>query len=125
LKKAESCWRKWKAIEESRKPIWVNRILGEENWIPCEENWILGEGNLDIGEGFHNISKRFSSIGDSFPKCDWEHVCTWIFGMEIHYSQLKINHINDTPSNKAARGRDLQWCVSARTSRYQSRSGGL
>jgi hypothetical protein len=24
--------------------------------------------------------------------------------MEIQYSQLKINHLNDTPSTKAARG---------------------
>ncbi len=27
------------------------------------------------------------------------------FGMEIQYSQLKINHPNDTPSTKAAGGR--------------------
>ncbi len=80
----ESRWRKRKAvgesgkplkkaetIEESRKPIWVDRISCKENWILGEENWILGEGNLDIGEGFHNISERFSSIGDLFPKCDW------------------------------------------------------
>jgi hypothetical protein len=29
-------------------------------------------------------------------------VCAWIFGMEIQYLQLKINHLNDTPSTKAA-----------------------
>ena len=45
--------------------------------------------------------------------------------MEIQYSQLKINHLSDTPSTKAAGGRDLQWCVYSRTSRYNSRSGGL
>ena len=27
--------------------------------------------------------------------------------MEIQYSQLKINHLNNTPSTKAAGGRDL------------------
>ena len=27
--------------------------------------------------------------------------------MEIQYSQLKINHLNDTPSTKAAGGQDL------------------
>jgi hypothetical protein len=37
----------------------------------------------------------------------------------------KINYLNDTPSTKAAGGGDLQWCISARMSRYQSRSGGL
>jgi hypothetical protein len=31
-------------------------------------------------------------------------VCAPIFGMEIQYSQLKINHRSDTPSTKAAGG---------------------
>jgi hypothetical protein len=31
-------------------------------------------------------------------------VCAWIWFSEIKYSQLKINHLNDTPSTKAARG---------------------
>ncbi len=31
-------------------------------------------------------------------------MCAWIFGIEIQYSQLKINHLNDTPSTKAAGG---------------------
>jgi hypothetical protein len=85
----------------------------------CEENWILGEENLNIGEGFHNISVRFSSIGDSFPTCDWEHVCAWIYFVELKYSQLKIDHLNDTPSTKAVGDGLLlrqseagsQWCV--------------
>ena len=49
-------------VKESSKPIWVNRISCEENWILGEENWILGEGNLDIGEGNLKISKTFPSI---------------------------------------------------------------
>ncbi len=51
-----------KAIEESRKLIWVNWIPCVENWILGEENWILGEGNLNIGEGNLEISKTFPSI---------------------------------------------------------------
>ncbi len=31
-------------------------------------------------------------------------MCTWIWFSEIKYSQLKINHLNDTPSTKAAGG---------------------
>ncbi len=31
-------------------------------------------------------------------------MCAKIFDMEIQYSQLKINCLSDTPSNKAARG---------------------
>jgi hypothetical protein len=31
-------------------------------------------------------------------------VCAWIWFSEIKYSQLKINHLNDTPSTKAAGG---------------------
>jgi hypothetical protein len=31
-------------------------------------------------------------------------VCAWISDVEIQYSQLKINHLNDTPSTKAAGG---------------------
>ncbi len=34
-------------------------------------------------------------------------MCAWIWFSEIKYSQLKINHLNDTPSTKAAGGRDL------------------
>ncbi len=33
-------------------------------------------------------------------------MCAWIWFSEIKYSQLKINHLNDTPSTKAAGGRD-------------------
>ncbi len=32
-------------------------------------------------------------------------MCAWIWFSEIKYSQLKINHLNDTPSTKAAGGR--------------------
>jgi hypothetical protein len=31
-------------------------------------------------------------------------VCAWIWFSEIKYSQLKINHLNNTPSTKAAGG---------------------
>ncbi len=31
-------------------------------------------------------------------------MCAWIWFSEIKYSQLKINHLNDTPSTKAAGG---------------------
>ena len=31
-------------------------------------------------------------------------MCTRISDIEIQYSQLKINHLKDTPSTKAARG---------------------
>jgi hypothetical protein len=31
-------------------------------------------------------------------------VCAWIWFSEIKYSQLKINHLKDTPSTKAAAG---------------------
>ncbi len=31
-------------------------------------------------------------------------MCTWIWFSEIKYSQLKINHLKDTPSTKAAGG---------------------
>ncbi len=79
----------------------MNWISYEENRILGEENLILGEGNLDIGEGFHDISQRFSSLEISFPN---EHVCAQIFDMEIQYSQLKINHLSNTPSTKAAGG---------------------
>jgi hypothetical protein len=57
LGKSESRWRKRKAVEESRKPILVNRILYEEN--------------LDVGEGFCDISQRFSSLEIPFPECNW------------------------------------------------------
>ena len=55
LEKAESRWRKRKAVEESRKPILVNRISYEENRILGEENLSFGEGKLDIREGFLDI----------------------------------------------------------------------
>jgi hypothetical protein len=32
-------------------------------------------------------------------------VCAWIYFGEMKYSQLKINHLNDTPSTEAAGGR--------------------
>jgi hypothetical protein len=31
-------------------------------------------------------------------------MCAWISVVELKYSQLKINHLNDTPSTKAVRG---------------------
>jgi hypothetical protein len=40
--------------------------------------------------------------------------------MEIQYSQLKINHLNDTPSTKADRGGISVVCLT-RTSRYRSK----
>ncbi len=62
MKKVRKPLKKAVTVEESRKPIWVNRISCEENRILGEVNRILGEGNLDIGEGKLEISKRFSSI---------------------------------------------------------------
>ncbi len=46
-------------------------------------------------------------------------MCAWIWFSEIRYSQLKIKHLNDTPSTKAVGDglllRQLevgsQWCV--------------
>ncbi len=32
-------------------------------------------------------------------------MCVWIYFVKLEYSQLKINHLNDTPSTKAAGGR--------------------
>jgi hypothetical protein len=67
LKKVRKPLKKAETVEESRKPILVNRILYKESWILGEENLILGEGNLDIGEGFQDISKRLSSLETCFP----------------------------------------------------------
>ncbi len=61
MKKVRKPLKKAETIKESRKPIWVNQISCEENWILGEENRILGEGHLDIGEGKLKIPKRFSS----------------------------------------------------------------
>ncbi len=32
-------------------------------------------------------------------------MCAWIYFVELKYSQLKINHLNNTPSTKAVGGR--------------------
>ncbi len=32
-------------------------------------------------------------------------MCAWIYFVELKYSQLKINHLSNTPSTKAVRGR--------------------
>ncbi len=45
------------------------------------------------------VSGNFSEL---FFLRNWYHVCTQISDVEIQYSQLKINHLNDTPSAKAA-----------------------
>jgi hypothetical protein len=45
-------------------------------------------------------------------------MCTWIYFVQINYSQLKTNHLNDTPSTKAAGGGISVVCLT-RMSRYQ------
>jgi hypothetical protein len=44
--------------------------------------------------------------------------------VEIKYSQLKINHLNDTPSTKADGGGTSVVCLT-RTSRYQGHEAEL
>ncbi len=34
-------------------------------------------------------------------------MCAWVWFSEIKYSQVKINHLNNTPFTKAAGGQDL------------------
>ncbi len=51
-------------------------------------------------------------------------MCTWIYFVEIKFSQLKINHLNDTPSTKAAGGRISVVCLTW-MSRYQGHEAEL
>jgi hypothetical protein len=51
-------------------------------------------------------------------------MCTWIYFVEINYSQLKTNHLNNMPSTKAARGGISVVCLT-RMSRYQGHEAEL
>ncbi len=68
----------------------------------------FGRGKLDFRRGKSRYFPRDSLVsgdfGDlfSYPIC--YHVCTQVYFVEFKYSQLKINHLNDTPSTKAVGG---------------------
>ncbi len=68
----------------------------------------FGQGKLD----FRRVKSRYfprdslvsGNFGDSFSYAIFYHVCTHIYFVELKYSQLKINHLNNTPSTKAVGG---------------------
>ncbi len=66
-------------------------------------------GKLDFRRGkswyFPRDSLVSGNFGDSFSYAICYHVCTWIYFVELKYSQLKINHLNNMASTKAAGGR--------------------
>jgi hypothetical protein len=68
----------------------------------------FGRGKLDFRRGISRYFPRdslvFGNFGDSFSYAICYHVCAQIYFVELKYSQLKINHLNDTPSNKAVGG---------------------
>ncbi len=118
LQKSERHCRKQKGIAESRKPLTkVGKPLrkigkplrkigkrarkiglrARKNWIPGKEIPIFPRDSLASG-----------NLGVSFCYQIYYHVRAWIYFVELKYSQLKINHLSDTPSTKGSWGRNLQ-----------------
>jgi hypothetical protein len=68
----------------------------------------FGQGKLDFRRGKSQYFPRDSLVsgnfGDLFSYMICYHVCAWIYFVELKYSQLKINHPNNTPSTKAVGG---------------------
>jgi hypothetical protein len=64
---------------------------------------------LDFRKGKSQYFPRDSLVsgnfGDSFSYAICYYLCARIYFVELKYSQLKINHLNDTPSAKAVGGR--------------------
>ncbi len=83
--KLESHWRKQKAIEESRKPL--KKV--ESRWGKLD----FGGGKLDVRRGKSQYFPRDSLVsgnfGNLFSYAIFYHVCTWIYFVELKYSQLK------------------------------------
>ncbi len=111
LRKAERRRRKQKAIDESWKAVEENWKAVEENWKASKKNWITSEENWISGKESPNFPKRFSSfwkfwglilLPDLLPRARMDYF------VELKYSQLKINHLSDTPSTKGSQGRNLQ-----------------
>jgi hypothetical protein len=68
----------------------------------------FGQGKLDFRKGKSQYFPRDSLVsgnfGDLLSYAICYHVCAWIYFVELKYSQLKIYHLNDTFSTKAAGG---------------------
>ncbi len=82
------------ALEEIRKPLQkAERRLGK----PLRKS----ESRYGKQKGV----KENGNFGVSFRHQICYHARAWIYFVDLKYSQFKINHLNDTPSTKAARGR--------------------
>ncbi len=104
----------WKTVEESGKLLKkVESRLGKIGFrvrkieFPVRKIG-LQEKEISILEREISIFPRDPLVSGDFRYLfflrDWQHVCTRISVVELKYSQLKINHLNDTPSTKAAGG---------------------
>ncbi len=133
--KAESLYEKKKAITESRKQLrkaerrWgkplqkAERRWGkplqkaERRWgkplRKLESHWQNLESHWGYWKAVDKTWKAVEENGNFGVSC-WHqncyHACSWIYFVNLKYSQFKINHHSDTPSIKGDRRWNLQWC---------------